>query len=79
LEAWIIKLINESKISKTLKALARSKKGSAKAYVRKIINHNFTAIYLVTMNSCTCPMLEELTKMIADEIKLGDRDVFAYK
>lgn len=31
------------------------------------------------MNSYTCPMLEELTKMIADEIKLGDRDVFAYK
>lgn len=45
---------------------------------KNIINHNFTAIYLVTMN-CTCPMLEELTKMIADEIKLGDRDVFAYK
>lgn len=31
------------------------------------------------MNSCTYPMLEVLTKMIADEIKLVDRDVFAYK
>lgn len=31
------------------------------------------------MNSYTCPMLEELTKMIADEIKLVDRDVFVCK
>lgn len=30
------------------------------------------------MNSYTCPMLGELTKMIADEIKLDDRDVFVY-
>lgn len=67
----------KAKSQKNIKGpLPKSEKGSAE---ENIINHNFTAIYLVTMNSCTCPMLEELTKMIADEIKLGDRDVFAYK
>lgn len=30
------------------------------------------------MNSCTCPMLGELTKMIADEIKLVDVVVVVY-
>jgi hypothetical protein len=54
----------------------RKRRKIKKSRVSHVINQNFPLNYLVTKNSCTCPTLGELTKMIADEIKLemGRRD-----